>query len=151
MVFLVAAIALNAGALGSEDGIVPDQAFGPLVLGILLAVAAVVAGIRSAAEPGRRGTTPAIVAIAGMCVLAAIGAAAVVTEPAVFNDGYGCLGRTDTAWLAVALRPTPAPCGYLIPAADTPLFYPSALAAIAAAALGAAGAALMYAGRVRPR
>ena len=75
-----------------------------------------------------------------------IGGVLVIGEPAAFNAGYGCLGSADV-WLAVATRPSPATCGYLIPASDTALFYPAAFAAFAAAALGVACALAAFAGR----
>jgi hypothetical protein len=141
-------MALNGNALGAEDGIVSDEAFGPFVMGTLLAVAACVFGARSALSLGA-GSHGLVMALSLLASFAAVLAAFLVLgEPAVFNAAYGCLGRTDV-WLAVAMRPTPAPCGYLIPPADNTLFYPAALASFGAAAMGLGCAILTHAGRTR--
>jgi hypothetical protein len=86
-------------------------------------------------------TAAAVLALAAS-IAAVIGALTVITEPAVFNASYGCLGRRPEVWLAMALRPTPAPCGYLIPASDEPLFYPAAIAAFGAGGLALTSAIL---------
>ena len=142
-------MALNGSALSTENGIVSDEAFGPDVMGILLAVAACTLCARSALRLGTGHTLLVTALSLSLVVVAVLGALLVLTEPAVFNDGYGCLGRTDV-WLAAAMRPTPAPCGYLIPPADNSLFYPAALASFGAAALGLACAILTRAGGGRP-
>jgi hypothetical protein len=145
-VVLLGAMVLNANALSAENGIVSDGAFGPLVMGILLALGACVLGARSAI--GSAGSPGFVIALSFVLGCAAvIGAFLILGEPAVFNAGYGCLGRADV-WLAVAMRPTPAPCGYLIPQADNALFYPAALASFAAAALGVTCAILTFVSRV---
>jgi hypothetical protein len=145
---LVAAIALNDHAIGAEDGIVPDDAFGSFVIGIVLAVAAGALGVRSGINLGA-GSEQLVMALSLlMGFLSVLGAFLALGEPAVFNTGYGCLGRTEV-WLAVAMRPTPAPCGYLIPTEDNSLFYPAALASFGAAAMGAGCAILTRAGRMR--
>ena len=48
VVLLIAAIALNAGALSVENGIAPDDAVGPFVIGVFLALAAFFVDLRSA-------------------------------------------------------------------------------------------------------
>ncbi len=145
---LVAAIALNDNAISVEAGIVPDDAFGPYVMGIVLAVAAAALGVRSVQRQSPGSERVAIIASVSTGFLAVLGAILAIGEPAVFNAGYGCLGRSDV-WLAAAMRPTPATCGYLIPAADGALFYPAAFASCGAAALGVACAILTFAGRTR--
>ena len=148
VVLLVIAIALNAQALAVEDGIVDDEAIGPWILAIIAAVLASGLAVRAVRAPHRRGVVGSIVLMACAGVLALIGAILAIAQPAVFNAGYGCLG-SSAAWLAVQMRPTPATCGYLIPAADTALFYPAALAGVGAAVLGGVGAAATFAGRNR--
>jgi hypothetical protein len=148
-VLLTVAIALNANALNVEDGIVSDEAFGPFLIGVILAIAVCALSARYAIQLSSRSATAVIVLSAAFSIAAVIGALLAIGEPSVFNAGYGCLGRDGDVWLAVAMRPTPAPCGYLIPAADESLFYPAASVASAAAALGAMAAVLMRIGRVR--
>ena len=147
-VVLVGAIALNSQALAVENGIVSDDAIGPWLLGILAAALAGVLAVRALRAPHRRGVALSVVLGACASALGAIGAVLAIAQPAVFNAGYGCLG-SSSAWLAVEVRPTPATCGYLIPAADTALFYPAAYAGVAAAILGGVGAAATFAGRTR--
>ncbi len=145
---LLAAIVLNDNAISLESGIVPDDAFGPYVMGIVLAIAAAALGVRSVRRPSPGSERVVIIASVAMALLAVLGAILAIGEPAVFNAGYGCLGQTDV-WLAAAMRPTPATCGYLIPAADGALFYPAAFVSCGAAALGVACAILTFAGRTR--
>ena len=146
---LIAAIALNEGALRAENNLPTDDAFGPFAFGIVMAFAACVLGVRSVRRLGTgRSLGPAIVLSAAASATAIIGAVVAIGEPAAFNAGYGCLG-SSAVWLAVATRPTPATCGYLIPQADTSLFLPAAYAGFGAAVLGAACAALMLRGRAR--
>jgi hypothetical protein len=148
---LVVSYALNERALSIEEGLVSDDAFGPLVIGVMLAVAACAIAIRSVLRLNADNAITGVVLSISLSVTAVIAAVLTIGEPAVFNAGYGCLGEAHTVWLAVALRPTPAPCGYLIPSADNPLFHPAAYAAFGAAALGAACAILMLLGRIRSR
>ena len=145
---LVGAMVLNGNALSAENGIVSDEAFGPHVTGIVLAVAVGALSARSALSAS--GGSPVLVMVLSLFLFAAagLGAFLVLSEPAVFNADYGCLGRT-AIWLAASMKPTPAPCGYLIPTVDNSLFYPAALASFGAAALGLACAILTRAGRTR--
>lgn len=145
---LVGAVVLNQIALRAENGIPPDDAFGALMIGIVLAVASAALVARSALSLSAGGAQLVIVLSLSLGLAAVLGAFLAMGEPAVFNSGYGCLGRTDV-WLAVAMRPTPAPCGYLIPPEDNALFYPAAFASFGAAALGVACAILTFAGRTR--
>lgn len=145
---LVVAIALNMQALDAEDGIVPDEAFGPWAMAIFAALVASALAVRAVRQPHRHGVTGSVVLASVASVLAIVGSVLVIAQPAVFNAGYGCLG-SSAPWLAVQMRPTPATCGYLIPAADTALFYPAAFAGVGAAVLGGLGAAATFAGRTR--
>jgi hypothetical protein len=147
VLLLAGAIVLNMHALGLENGVVSDEAFGPLVIGILPAIAVCVLGARGAWGPTAGMATAMVVLALAWTVFAVIGGVLAIVEPAVFNAGYSCLGRVDGVRLAVAMRPTPATCGYLIPASDDSLFYPAAYAAFAAAGLGVLCAVLVGAGR----
>jgi len=144
---LVAAIVLNEGALGAENDLPTDDAFGPFVIGILMALAACVLIVRAqrrlSAVPA-----PAMLGAVASSVTAIIGAVLAIGEPTAFNAGYGCLG-SSAVWLAVEMRPTPATCGYLIPQADTSLFLPSAYAGFGAAVLAMGCALLVLASRAR--
>ena len=144
---LVVAIVLNEGAIGAEDNLPTDDAFGPFVIGSVMALAVCLLIVR--AERRLTGVSGAAIVLAAATVVTAIiGAVLAIGEPAAFNAGYGCLG-SSAVWLAVATRPTPATCGYLIPQADTSLFLPAAYAAFAAAALAMACVLLLLAGRTR--
>jgi hypothetical protein len=147
-VLLVVAIFLNEGALSAENNLPSDDAFGPYVFGILFAAVACATAVRVQRGPSRAGVAPAVVLSLVAGVVAVIGAVLAIGEPAAFNAGYGCLGSSG-AWLAIATKPSPSTCGYVIPSADTALFYPSAFSAIGAAVLAAACALLMLAGRMR--
>ena len=140
---------LNAGALSVENGMVSDDAFGPFVMGLLLAAATFFLQLRAAVRGIAANVAVQVVLAVAVTVAGIIGAVLAIAEPATFNAGYGCLGRRPDIWLAAAMRPTPATCGYLIPASDDSLFYPAAYAAFGAAALAIAGAVLIIAGRVR--
>ncbi len=142
---LVAAIVLNQGAIGAENNLPTDDAFGPFVIGIVMAFAACLLIVRAERRLSGR-STPAIVLSAASSATAIIGAVLAIGEPAAFNAGYGCLG-SSAAWLAVAMRPTPATCGYLIPQADTALFLPAAYAGFGAAVLAVACALLVLTSR----
>ncbi len=146
-VLLVVAIVLNEGALAAENNLPTDDAFGPFAFGIVMSLAACLLIVR--ADRRMSGPSlPAMVLSAASGVTAIIGALVAIGEPGEFNAAYGCLS-SSAVWLAVATRPTPATCGYLIPQADTSLFLPAAFVAFGAAVLAAACALLVFAGRAR--
>ena len=144
---LVASIVLNDRALSVEGWMVSDDAFGALAIGAGLGTAICGLEVRNAMRGVAGNRMLRAVLAAALSLVAVIGAFLALAEPSVFNAGYGCLGSGTEVWLAVAMKPTPAPCGYLIPASDESLFVPAAVAAFAAAALGVASAVLNLAGR----
>ena len=150
-VLLVASIFLNLGALRIEDWMVSDDAFEAFAIGASLALAVCVLELRSALRDTDRSPGLRAILAASLSVVAVIGAFLALAEPSVFNAGYQCLGNTKQIWLAVVMRPTPATCGYLIPTSDDSLFYPAALTASVAAALGVVSALLIVAGRTECR
>ena len=146
---LVAAIVLNDYALSGEDWMVSDDAFAAFAIGALVAFGVCMLELRSARSLTTGNPTLRAVLAASAGVVAVIGGFLALAEPSVFNTGYQCLGAGREVWLAVAMRPTPATCGYLIPASDEPLFYPAAFVAFAAAALCAVSALFNLASRRR--
>ncbi|MGH9807143.1 MAG: hypothetical protein ACRD9W_07745 [Terriglobia bacterium] len=145
---LIIAIFLNDGALSVEEWLAWDYAFEAFAIGALLALVLCLFELRSALRQNAGSATSRMVLAASAGIAAVIGAFLAITEPAVFNAGYQCLGSGATqAWLAVAMRPSPAPCGYVIPASDDSLFFPAAFAAFGAAALCAVSVLLNIAGR----
>jgi hypothetical protein len=146
---LVAAMVLNNNARGVESWIVPDDAVGPFVIGLFVAVAAVVLELRATVRGTASNATVQVALAIAVIIAAVIGGLLAIAEPFDFNAGYGCLGSRTDVWLAAAMRPTPATCGYLIPASDDSLFYPAAYAAFGAAAFGVASGGLSFAGRAR--
>ncbi|HZQ49415.1 MAG TPA: hypothetical protein VFB69_03815 [Candidatus Dormibacteraeota bacterium] len=148
VVLLVAAIVLNDRSLAAEDFLPSDDAFGAFALAMLLAGVACLLGVRSARTPTSRTATFEIVLVLASTALAVLGGILALSEPAIFNSGYQCFGQSPVH-LYAAMRPSPATCGYLIPATDDALFYPSVFATFSAAVLDAAAAALVFAGRMR--
>ena len=147
-VLLILSIFLNDAALSVEQWLVWDDAFGAFAIGALVALVFCGLELRSAVRGSRGSPAARMVLAASAGAGAVLGAFLALSEPAVFNAGYQCLGSgVPHVWLAVAMRPSPAPCGYVIPASDDSLFFPAAFSAFGAAALCAVSAFLSLVGR----